>query len=208
MFFPDEFIPVAEMTDTIHMMSKIILYKTCKYVAEIKDKGYDIERISINFSMIELRKKSFCEDILQIIKRTGVDPSLIAIELTESRNEEDYEIVKDIMQELHGKGIKFYLDDFGTGYSNMERIIGLPIDIVKFDRSLTIMARKGDSSRFMVESFADIFDNADYQVLFEGVEDEMDEEICKTMKAHMLQGYKYSRPIPIEQLSDFLEQTK
>jgi len=125
--------------------------------------------------------------------------------LTESRNEKDFKRVKRIMKELQGKGIKFYLDDFGTGYSNFERIIGLPIDIIKFDRSLTILASKNDESRFMVGSFSEIFKKADYQILFEGVEDENDEHQCIDMDAMYLQGYKYSKPIPIEQLETFLE---
>ena len=79
------------------------------------------------------------------------------------------------------------------------------IDIIKFDRSLTILASKNDESQFMVGSFSEIFKKADYQILFEGVEDEQDEEQCINMNAQYLQGYKYSKPIPIEQLSEFLE---
>lgn len=109
------------------------------------------------------------------------------------------------MSRLHAQGIKFYLDDFGTGYSNFARIIGLPIDIIKFDRSLTIMSGKDAESRYLVESFSDIFDNSQYQILFEGVEDENDETRCKEMKDLYLQGYKYSKPIPMEQLENFLE---
>ena len=132
----------------------------------------------------------------------------IAIELTESRNEEDFELVQRIMRQLHAAGIKFYLDDFGTGYSNFAKIIGLPFDIIKFDRSLTIMAGKDEQSRYMVGSFSDIFDNSSYQILFEGVEDESDENSCKDMNALYLQGYKYSKPIPIEKLDGFLEKKK
>ena len=109
------------------------------------------------------------------------------------------------MRILMEYGVKFALDDFGTGYSNFERIIGLPIDVVKFDRSLTIMAGKDEQSRYMVGRFSDIFDNSHYQVLFEGVEDEADETRCKDMNALYLQGYKYSKPIPIENLCEFLE---
>ena len=101
--------------------------------------------------------------------------------------------------------LKIAIDDFGTGYSNFERIIGLPIDIIKFDRSLTILASKNDESKFMVGSFSEIFKKADYQILFEGVEDEHDETQCINMNAQYLQGYRYSRPIPIEQLKNFLE---
>ena len=114
-------------------------------------------------------------------------------------------MVKSVLERLQALGIKFYLDDFGTGYSNFERLIGLPIDIIKFDRSLTILASKNDESQFMVGSFSEIFKKADYQILFEGVEDEQDEMQCINMNAQYLQGYKYSKPIPMEQLNDFLE---
>ena len=84
----------------------------------------------------------------------------------------------------------------------MER---LPIDIIKFDRSLTILAGKNAESRFLVGSFSDIFKKSNYQILFEGVENERDENQCKEMNALYLQGYKYSKPIPMEHLNEFLK---
>lgn len=205
MCFPDEFIPVAEQDGYIHTLSRIILSKTCNKIKSLLEEGYQIDRISVNFSMSELRIKSFCDDVISIINDSGISPDKVAIELTESRNEQDFDLTKTIISTLHKYGIKFYLDDFGTGYSNFERIIGLPIDIIKFDRSLTIMAGKNEVTKYMVGSFCDIFLNANYQVLFEGVEDKSDEERCVEMNALYLQGYKYSRPVPINELSDFLE---
>lgn len=204
MIFPDFFIGIAEKNGYIHNLSKIILNKTCKAVKKMLDEGYCLERISVNFSVTELRDKNFGSDIVKIIKDANVPYEKIAIELTESKNTKDYELVKNMMTALQEIGIKFYLDDFGTGYSNFERIIGLPIDIIKFDRTFTRLAAKNEESRYMVGSFADIFKNSNYQILFEGVEDEMDEERCKEMNATYLQGYKYSKPIPIEDLRDFL----
>jgi len=205
MVLPDHFIDMAEKHGYIHVLSKIILNKTCGYIRNLLDRGFEIDRVSINFSMQELHMASFSNDLIEIIKANNVPFEKIAVELTESRNEKDFKSVKRIMRELQGLGIKFYLDDFGTGYSNFERIIGLPIDIIKFDRSLTILASKNDESRFMVGSFSEIFKKADYQILFEGVEDEQDENQCIDMDAMYLQGYKYSKPIPIQQLEDFLE---
>ena len=205
MVFPDQFIPLAEKHDYIHVLSKIILNKTCRHIKQLEAEGYMLERVSINFSIQELRLESFCNDVVTIIKENGVPYDKIAVELTESRNEKDFHLVKSIMENLQGLGIKFYLDDFGTGYSNVARIIELPIDIIKFDRSLTILASKSDESRFMVGNFSEIFKKADYQILFEGVEDEHDEMQCIDMKAMYLQGYKYSKPIPMEQLTEFLE---
>lgn len=205
MVFPDVFIPLAEANNFIHALSKIILHKTCKKIKEVETSGYEIERVSVNFSVQELRLESFCDDVIQIIQNNGVAFERIAIELTETRNEKDFLMVKNVIERLQALGIKFYLDDFGTGYSNFERLIGLPIDIIKFDRSLTLLASKNEESQFMVGSFSEIFKKADYQILFEGVEDEKDEQQCINMNAQYLQGYKYSKPIPIEQLSEFLE---
>lgn len=208
MVYPDQFIPLAEKQDYIHVLSLIILHKTCINIRNMEQKGYRIERISVNFSTLELRDKNFCNDVIRVIKDTGIDFGKIAIELTESQNEQDFEMVKTIMTELQTSGIKFYLDDFGTGYSNFERIIGLPIDIIKFDRSLTILAGKDEGSRYMVGSFSDIFKKSNYQILFEGVENDADEQQCRRMNAQYLQGYKYSRPIPMEQLEAFVEKKR
>lgn len=204
MVLPDEFISLAEKHGYIHTLSKIILNKTCKQMKYIEQQGYKIDRVSVNFSIIELKEKSFCDDVTRIIEDNDVAFEKIAIELTESKNENDFENVKNMMTALQGLGVKFYLDDFGTGYSNFERIVGLPIDIIKFDRSLTILAGKDDESKFLVGSFSDIFKQSNYQILFEGVEDEQDEMYCKEMNALYLQGFKYSKPIPIEQLPEFL----
>ncbi|MBQ8518186.1 MAG: EAL domain-containing protein [Agathobacter sp.] len=205
MVFPDQFIGVAESENFIHTLSKIILNKTCQNIKHMEEEGFHIERVSVNFSVQELHLENFCDDIIEIIEKNGVAFDKIAIELTETRNEKDFLSMKKVIERLQVLGIKFYLDDFGTGYSNFERLIGLPIDIIKFDRSLTILASKNDESKFMVGSFSEIFKKADYQILFEGVEDERDEKQCINMNAQYLQGYKYSKPIPMENLKEFLE---
>ena len=195
---------MAEKENYIHTLSKIILHKTCKFVRELEEQGYEIERVSVNFAVQELHIDTFCEDIISIIKDNGIPFQKIAVEITETRNEKDFVTMKNVITHLSGLGIKFYLDDFGTGYSNFERLMGLPIDIIKFDRSLTILSSKDVESQFMVGSFSEIFKKVDYQILFEGVEDEGDELRCINMNAQYLQGYKYSKPIPIELLKDFL----
>jgi len=81
----------------------------------------------------------------------------------------------------------------------------IPFDIIKFDRSMLVEFSKSDASRFMVNTFADMFNQLHYSVLFEGVENEGDEQNCVNMNAKFCQGYKYSRPIPIAQLRGFLQ---
>jgi len=203
--FPDQFIYLAEEHGYIHVLTEIILHKTCEEMRRIIGDGYDISRISVNVSMLELKDDHFCEDISGIVTDSGISGDNIAIELTESQSESDFNVMKTKIEELKEKGIKFYLDDFGTGYSNMERIMELPFDIIKFDRSLVLASGSSERSERIVGNLANLFSDLDYSVLYEGVETESDETMCKEMSASYLQGYKYSRPIPIEELRNFAE---
>ena len=205
MVYPDIFIPIAEKNGYIYPLTKIILNKTCKEIKSLVDRGYSFKRISVNFSVYDLREESFCSTISEIIAATGIDFGKVAIELTESQNESDFEVMKEKVTELKDSGIKFYLDDFGTGYSNFERIMELPFDIVKFDRSLVTASGNDEKFRVMVTNLAKMFNEVHYSVLYEGIENENDELRCIDMSAKYLQGYKYSKPIPIEKLTEYFE---
>lgn len=207
MVFPDQFIPLAEQFNLIHNLSMIILNKTCSAVRNFVQEGYYIKRVSVNFSAIDIRYDSFCSEVKNIIDQNEIDYDKIAVEITESRSEADFNLMKQRVIQLQDLGIKFYLDDFGTGYSNFERIMEIPFDIIKFDRSMLMESHRSDSSQYMVKTFANMFNDLRYAVLFEGVENESDEDRCIMMKAQYLQGYKYSKPIPIEELRNFLSVT-
>ncbi len=203
MVFPDIFISIAEKSGFIGTLTKIILSKTCKAVKVLMEEGYYVKRISVNFSVYDLREDDFCEVVENTIKNNGIPFEKIAIELTESQNEADFKLIKERIDALKGSGIKFYLDDFGTGYSNFERIMELPFDIVKFDRSLVIASGQDERYHTMVSNLAKMFRDVHYSVLYEGIEDEEDENRCINMDARYLQGYKYSKPIPIDNLREY-----
>jgi len=87
----------------------------------------------------------------------------------------------------------------------MERIMALPFDIIKFDRSLVTASGDSPRSRQIVGALANMFSELNYSVLYEGVEKDSDEAMCRGMRATYLQGYKYARPVPIERLRDYLD---
>lgn len=177
----------------------------CTQVRRLIEEGYSLSRVSVNISAIELKSDSFCDDINGIIEDSGLSAGNIAIELTESQSERDFVIMKEKIHELREKGIIFYLDDFGTGYSNMERIMELPFDIIKFDRSMVLESGSSERSRKIVSSLAKMFADMNYSVLYEGVEEDAEEKMCMDMEASYLQGFKYSKPIPIEDLGGYLD---
>ena len=204
---PGRFIPLAEENRCVTALTMIILAKTCAEIRRLLDDGYELKRISVNFSMIDLREPDFSEHVSEIIKRSGIPSGKVAIELTESQNERDFMLVKERIGELHDSGIKFYLDDFGTGYSNFDRIMELPFDIIKFDRSLVLASAEDAEKRTMVSYLAQMFSEAHYSVLYEGVETDDDQRRCTEMCAKYLQGYKFSAPVPIDRLRDFFAKT-
>ena len=204
MIFPDQFISLAEENGYIHTLTLIILNKTCKSIRQLLDDGYRISRISVNFSVQDFHEDTICKEVMDIIQGNDVPADKIAIEITESKIINNFEEIKPYILSFHELGMRLYLDDFGTGYSNFERIMELPFHIIKFDRSMTLETHKSESNRYMVKTFSEMFRSLRYDVLFEGVEDATDENNCIEMKASYLQGYKYSKPIPIEQLKNFM----
>ncbi|MCR5726575.1 MAG: EAL domain-containing protein [Lachnospiraceae bacterium] len=200
---PNLFIPIAESNHYITTLTRTILFKTCQEIKKLNDQGYYVQRISVNFSIQDIQSDELFSSIEGIIKENGIAPEQLAIEITETQSESEFELIKQRISELKETGIKFYLDDFGTGYSNFERIMELPFDIVKFDRSLVIASGNNMKYRTMVSHLANMFNKLHYFVLFEGVENYDDEVRCISMNANYLQGYKYSKPIPIEQLDEY-----
>ena len=201
---PDKFIALAEQEDLIHSLSMIILNKTCKAVYDLQEQGLYIDRVSVNFSQVELQNKHFVSDVVDIIDTIGIDHKKIAIEVTENVDDTDYVTMIKCIGKLKKENIFIYLDDFGTGYNNFDRMLSLHLDVLKFDRSLLLYALKEKKNNFILEHFAYMFKQLGYKVLFEGVETKEQEDFCKKSHADYIQGYLYSKPVPIEELKNFL----
>lgn len=200
--YPDVFIPIAEANGTLHALTKIMLNYVCASIKKWKDK-YDFDAITVNFSAMELADDSIFDEIVRILYQHEVDPSYLRIEITESAMIEDSSRILENIMRLHNFGIQFYLDDFGTGYSNFERIVNLPFDIIKFDKSILYKAMDDERMDDMLSSMVSLFKKNGFRTLVEGVETEEHARYSVDHGLEYLQGYHYSRPIPIEELTQF-----
>lgn len=198
--FPGTFIPLAEKLGLIHPLSLIIFDKVCRYLSENTEQ----RMVTVNFSTDEFLKEDFTDELLRITEKYGVDPARIGIEITESRLEKNFRLLKASMEKLTKTGFIILIDDFGTGYSNLNRIFELPVSVVKFDRSLLISAEKNDNNEILGQ-LVSIFKHLGIQTLCEGIETENDEYICQRQGFDYLQGYLYSRPVPIENLAKIIQ---
>lgn len=203
--FPNEFIELAETNKLIHPLFNVLLNKLCKVMKELIDGGYKFNLITANLSVVDMEEMNIVDEVSGVLNRYGIPYDKLGIEITESLLIDDFESVKAKILSFNSRNMKIYLDDFGSGYSNLDRILALPFDVVKFDRSLVLQADSNEKGLFMVKSMANILAKMNYTLLFEGVETKEQNNICDNIGSTYIQGYLYSKPIPIEELFNKFE---
>lgn len=207
MYFPDEFIPIAEEISCIHMLTRIMLHKVSQKVAEMS-KFRCFEALTVNVSTMELTEPGVSDEFLNIIRETGCLPNQIRIEITESTIITNYDVIIENIIKLKEQGVYFYLDDFGTGYSNIDRIITIPFSTIKFDKSLLYKALEEKNSEELFILLAQFFKRKGIKLVMEGVEDEHQKEYIEKIGFDYIQGYFYSKPVKIGMVDDFYNEKK
>lgn len=200
--YPDSFISIAEQTGCIHSLTCIILNKVCQAINKI-DADYDFDAITVNCSTTEMSDTNMYTKFLDIIKENKTNPSHIRLELTESAMYDDFNAINYNIQMLKKNGVNFYLDDFGTGYSNLERIMNFPFMTIKFDKSLLYKAISDNKMDELVEGMVNIFKKRGFILLVEGVENDEQSQYSINKGFDYIQGYKYAKPIPINELINY-----
>lgn len=198
---PDVFIPLAEEMGEIETLGRFALEEGCRQAEAWRKKGIDL-LLSVNVSPKELNN-TFVPGVLEVIKKTSMDPKRLILELTESAFMKNSDGLLSMMEELGRIGIRFSLDDFGTGFSSMARLQDLPLFGMKIDRSF-IQDLHGSRTRSVVATTLYLAGELSLDVTLEGVETPLQLSILKGMlfggiKANV-QGYLLSRPVPPEQI--------
>lgn len=202
--YPSEFIPIAEETGLIIDITYQVLRKVCKFVKQLTDAETDIQTISINFSAPQFSQENVLERVFDIIEQSGASYSNIKIEITETVLIDNYDTIKDFLNAIHAKGVRFALDDFGIGYSNLSTVLGFPINTVKIDKSLVWSSIGNPKSRAIVRHMVAAFQELGIDTLAEGVENDEQRQFIVDCGCDMIQGFLYSRPIPEQAAKQFL----
>lgn len=198
---PAEFIPIAEETDMISPITWFVLEEVCRTLSsyeELKNVS-----VSVNLPMRQLLSNSFLLRLNSIVDQYEVNHRQICLEFTERAILDNFELTKNIMEELTAHGYRFYLDDFGTGYSNFNCILQLPFQFIKLDAIMTNASWKGLSNVQFVSTLVSIFHGMNLPVIAEGVETEEEADILKENGVDRIQGYVYAKPMATEALLEF-----
>lgn len=193
---PAEFIPIAESFGLASEIDYFVMNETCAFLK----RHPEIENLEINVSCAEFFNNP-SERFLAVIKKHGINPERICLEITETVAVKYPTKTKEFMDDLGKYGIKFAMDDFGSGYSNIARFISLPFSIAKLDKSLL-----GDENnvRIFFDSAIQLFKNLNIPIVVEGVETDSQLALSKEKQIDFIQGYYFSRPLKENDLIKFL----
>lgn len=200
---PGDFIPLFEQNGFIVETDFFVWNRTAQNIKKWQNMGLTPVPISVNSSKLVFEQQDLLEKTQDAVKQAGIDPGFLHIEVTETMMSDDVSALVDKLNALRAKGFKIELDDFGSGYSSMNILSTLPIDIVKLDMSF--MRQFGDIKREKVLSACiNLAKDLGYKTVSEGVETaEQREKLCSLGVDH-IQGYYFSKPLPVEEFEQYM----
>ena len=198
---PAEFIPIAERSRSIIRLGEQVLEKTCRFLRDNADTLSGLDFININLSPIQCLDHNLAGTFDRIPKACGVDPGRLHLEITEE-SMVDPELLKNQMEQLGESGYSFYLDDYGSGYANQFRIRSFPFSGIKLDMQI-VWAHFRDPDAILPNTISTFLDRG-LSVTAEGVETKEMAEQLTQMGCTYLQGFYFSKPVPMSEFLDFV----
>lgn len=201
---PMRFINTAENSGLIHKIDMYVFEQVCKDLDETRRKGRRLVPASINFSLYEFYSPSFVDDIIGMMEKYNISPTLIEIEILEGTTGVNLFLSISILKRLKEYGIRILMDDFGVGYSNFNNLKNLPIDVIKIDKSfidnIADDVKSREIAKFMIEFSKEI----GLEVIAEGVDNQKQVDILKKFRCDTIQGFYYSKALPRADFEKFI----
>jgi len=201
---PDDFIPVAEETGLIVALGQWVFLHVCEQVRRWRDEQRAVIRIGVNVSGKQIREPGMVEMVRQALEATGVSPTQVELEITESTIMQDDALTIQTLRQLKEMGVGLALDDFGTGYSSLSYLRRFTIDRVKIDRSFVSELPGNASDAALTSAIIAMAHGLQLDVVAEGVETDEQARFLELRGCDELQGYFFGRPCPAEEFVDRL----
>lgn len=193
---PGDFIPLAEYLGLITSIGDYVLEEACRQCRYWNEHGMPDFHINVNLSVVQLLQKDVVGTVARILKKTGVKPRNIVLEITESFAINDMDRVLEIIRGIKELGPRIALDDFGTGYSSLNYIKQLPLDIIKVDKTFIDDIAEDEYAQAFIKLIVELSDTIDTSIIVEGVENENQLNILKELGVDYIQGFYYGKPVP------------
>ena len=204
MISPAVFIPIAEKNGAIIPIGQWVVEQSIMQYALWRQRyGYPFI-MSINISALQYSREDFVDSVIKVIRKYGVTPSEIELEITETILIEDFQAVYDKLKLLRDYGIRISLDDFGTGFSSLSYLKKLPIDTLKIDKSFIDTVLGDSATKVITEAIINMVKALGFESVAEGVEDEKQYEYLLSIGCDVIQGYLFGKPYSAEDVEKVL----
>jgi len=199
---PGAFLPWVEETGLITVLTEWVVDEALRNVGEWRRQGYPF-RVAINVSARNLTDGELPAFVHDRLRRHRVDPAAVELEITESAVAQDPVTAQRVLRELKGLGVQLSLDDFGDGYTSLRHLTSLPLDRIKIDQSI-VRAARGDKTKVkVIAAIIGLAHELDLPTVAEGVEDPDTEQLLSRLGCELVQGFFYSKPVPLGQLLEW-----
>jgi len=202
---PAEFIPLAEDTGLIVPIGEWVLRNACLQNKRWQDQGFAPIHMAVNISARQFHEQDVIETVIRTLDETGLAPEYLELELTESSIMKNADLAADVLIRLKRMGINISIDDFGTGYSSLASLKRLPIDALKIDQSFVRDATTDPDDAALVMAIITLAHNLRLKVIAEGVETEEQLRFLHLLRCDEIQGFLFSKPLPVEALVSLFE---
>ena len=203
---PSDFIPLAEETGLIVPIGRWVIESACRQAAQWRTLGFPPFRIAVNVSARQFRHRSFVESLQSILDASGLDPSALEIELTESVTMHAGDAELQALARLKFLGVRLALDDFGTGFASLSNLKRLPVDVVKVDRSFVSDCLNSTDDAAIVKAVVSMGHALRLQVIAEGVETREQLAFLQLLGCDCAQGYYIGAPMPAHDFERLIAQ--
>ncbi len=202
---PNEFIPIAEETGLVVPIGNHVLRKACEYAAAWQRNGHPDVRLAVNCSAEQLSHGDLVAVVRSELERSGLPPTRLVIEITESCTIDNLDLSREILGELRSMGARVSLDDFGMGYSMLGTLRSLPIDVIKIDRSFVNTPPGDVKAAKLTQGIIAMAHSLELMIVAEGAETPEQVNNLRRMGCDLVQGFVFSEPVPAEQAINLLD---
>ncbi|HWP46326.1 MAG TPA: EAL domain-containing protein [Candidatus Limnocylindrales bacterium] len=206
LILPGKFIPLAEETGFIIPLGEWVLLTACAQNKAWQDAGLPPLRMAVNLSISHFKREDLTKMLAQVLEKTGLHPSYLELELTESIGMENVERAITKLQELKALGVKLSIDDFGTGYSSLSYLKRFPIDTLKIDQSFVQHIPTNPNDAAITTAIIAMAHSLNLKVIAEGVETEEQLTFLRPYRCDEMQGFLFSKPMPAEEFIQFFRE--
>ncbi|MBT5667088.1 MAG: GGDEF domain-containing protein, partial [Rhodospirillaceae bacterium] len=206
MISPALFIPLAERTGDVSLITQWVLSRALRDAADLSARGQNI-KVAINLSTLDLANRDLPRQIGAALDAAGLPPDALILEITESGLMSDPVVARTLLTELSGMGMALSIDDYGTGYSSLAYLKDLPVAELKIDQAFVLNLATNNEDAMIVRSTIDLGHNLGLKVTAEGIEDENSFRRLQEMGCDVGQGYYMARPMPFDKLLQFLDES-